>query len=265
MKNPHRYRKILNGKRVRILLPLAVLLIAGGCARRVTVPPGSISRVPISRLQRMGYSIQVGAFSKSANAVRLTKSLKQCGLDAYYFVHASGLYKVRFGNFSSREAARRKAEQTTDLGKIDDYYIVSPEDYAVAKYPPSVGNHLRKELVKTAESYIGLPYQWGGSSPDEGFDCSGLAMAVYQLNGLQLPRLSRDQYNVGVHVSKKQLKEGDLVFFKTASRTKISHVGIYAGGDRFIHAPGKGKKIRIDSLSNRYYTQRYAGARTYLW
>jgi len=118
--------------------------------------------------------------------------------------------------------------------------------------------------VETAEGFIGLPYQWGGASAEEGFDCSGLTMAVYQLNGLSLPRSSQDQYTMGAPVERAGLAKGDLVFFATKGREKVSHVGVYVGDNRFIHAPGKGKSIRVDSLSDRYFTTRYVGARKYL-
>jgi cell wall-associated NlpC family hydrolase len=89
-------------------------------------------------------------------------------------------------------------------------------------------------------------------------------MAVYHLNGLNLPRSSNAQWQVGSPVKRSQLSKGDLVFFATSGGGKISHVGIYAGGDKFIHAPGVNEKIRVDSLSSKYFRRRYAGARTYL-
>jgi cell wall-associated NlpC family hydrolase len=88
-------------------------------------------------------------------------------------------------------------------------------------------------------------------------------MTVYQLNGLELPRSSRAQWNSGTSVSRSELAKGNLVFFRTASSRRISHVGIYDGNGQFIHAPGKGKRVRRSSLNNRYYKKRYAGAKTY--
>ena len=217
-----------------------------------------------TELARMGYSIQVGAFSNLGNAIRLAESLERWGLNAYYFRHKSGLYKVRFGDYSSRGAARGKADRLKKAGVVHKYYIVSPEDYALAKERTYGRAYFRNELVETAESFIGLPYRWGGSSAETGFDCSGLTMAVYHLNGLNLPRSSRAQYSVGNPVQRSALDRGDLVFFATSGGRRISHVGVYAGDESFIHAPGKGKTIRVDSLSNRYYAARYMGARTYL-
>ena len=89
-------------------------------------------------------------------------------------------------------------------------------------------------------------------------------MTVYRLNGLELPRNSRSQYQTGRPVPRNALEKGDLVFFATGSRNRVSHVGIYSGRGQFIHAPGKGKTIRTASLSSRYFQERYAGARRYL-
>jgi cell wall-associated NlpC family hydrolase len=89
-------------------------------------------------------------------------------------------------------------------------------------------------------------------------------LAVYQLNGLNLPRSSRKQFKLGNAVNRDELAKADLVFFATSGGKGVSHVGVYAGGDSFIHAPRRGKTIRVDSLSNRYFAARYAGARSYL-
>ena len=212
----------------------------------------------------MRFTIQVGAFSRVENAIQLNESLERKGLTAYYFRHESGLFKVRFGEFPSKAAARTMAQDLVSAGTIGSYYIVGPDDYAFSKVRIYGPTGLRNQIVKTAESYIGLPYRLGGSSPQEGFDCSGLAMAVYQLNGLNLPRSSKEQYASGDPVKRKKLLKGDLVFFKISWGRKVSHVGVYVGDGKFIHAPGKGKAIRLSPLSNTYYTQRYAGGRSYI-
>jgi cell wall-associated NlpC family hydrolase len=246
---------------------MAWVLLVAACAGKTVVEPQLPPRPerPKKELAPMGYSIQVGAFLKVENAVRLTESLEKQGLSAYYFHHETGYYKVRFGDFSSQEKAGLKARSLSAAGVVDDgYYIVSPEDYAAAKARVYGAAHLRKEIVQTAESFIGIPYRWGGDSPDNGFDCSGLAMAVYQYNGLNLPRSSREQYKAGAPVERHELARGDLVFFATSGMRRVSHVGVYTGNGCFVHAPGKGKTIRVNSLSDRYYATRYVGARTYL-
>ena len=265
------YEKRVKGKEVSIrrryflhitvALILIVFLVTSCAGRRAyRPPPGPVEK----QIAHMGYTIQVGAFSNVENAARLTDLLRDKGLEAIYYVARAGLYKVRFGNFSSKIIAREKAEGLKSSGVIDEYYIVSPNEYTIAKQKTYGDMYIREELVKTAQSFVDVPYLWGGSSFDAGFDCSGLAMTVYQYNGLNLPRSSKEQYDVGTPVELDGLMKGDLVFFATADKDKISHVGIYTGEGRFIHAPGGGKKVRVDSMSKSYYKKRYIGGRTYL-
>jgi len=89
-------------------------------------------------------------------------------------------------------------------------------------------------------------------------------MVVYRFNGLDLPRSSGQQWKVGKSIHRRQLKKGDLVFFATAGGNRVSHVGIYAGGDLFLHAPGKNRRIQTAYMSSKYYSTRYLGARSYL-
>jgi len=234
-----------------------LLLLFAGCGGSATVTPASKPYISTRFLAPAHFTVQVGAFSNQRNALRLTSALQRQGLDAYHFVHPSGLYKVRFGNFPTKNAARKKAELLKSSGIIDKFYIVSPQHLRDE-------NSIRRSIVKTAENFIGVPYLWGGSSSKKGFDCSGLTMTVYRLNGLNLPRSSIKQWKVGKPVLRSQLIKGDLVFFATTGWKKISHVGIYTGNNKFIHAPRPGKKIRRDSLSGKYYKSRYVGARTYL-
>jgi hypothetical protein len=240
----------------------AILLILSGCGGHTTVAPKHPSKAPVA-LVKMGYTIQVGAFSQVDNAASLAEILRLQNINATYFLAKERLYKVRFGNFSTRESARRRAEYLRKAGVIDAFYIVSPDQYAVAKGKIYGTSYVRAEIVKTARSFLGVPYLWGGDSPATGFDCSGLTAASYQLTGLNLPRTSQDQFLVGAPVAREELAAGDLVFFGNTNET-ITHVGIYIGGNRFIHAPGQGKNIREDSLSGGYYEKRFRGGRSYL-
>jgi cell wall-associated NlpC family hydrolase len=254
-----------------ILLTLA----AAGCGRpavRPAVPPPAAPaerpapREAVKReLPRLGYTIQAGAFAQVENAARLTRTLQEKGLNATYFVARQGLYKVRFGNFTTRQEARNRAEELRGSGVIGEFYIVSPEEYAVAQRDARGEAFVREELVRTARSFIGLPYLWGGTSAESGFDCSGLTMTVYQLNGLDLPRTSGEQFGAGSAVDLATLEKGDLVFFSgTGDGQKVTHVGLYAGNGLFIHAPGRGKTIRTDSLAKDYFRRSYVGARSCL-
>lgn len=250
-----------NGLSLVILL-IAALLLQSCASRGAKVQPVS-PRLQKRQLAMMGYQIQAGAFAQVENAVRLTEKLKGQGLSATYFKAADGLFKVRFGNFASKEKARLRAQSLQSAGVIEAFYITLPEDSAAAKRNQYGEDYLRESLVKSAQDFIGVPYLWGGVSAETGFDCSGLTMTVYQLNGLDLPRHSRTQYDAGDTVDRRDLQKGDLVFFATRGQGKISHVGIYIGDGQFIHAPSSGKKIRIDSLNTEYFVRHYVGAKKY--
>jgi hypothetical protein len=238
------------------------ILFCGGCRGSIHVKGKMVSGKDMIPL--MSYTIQAGAFSNVDNAARLTKQLQGKGLDTFYFIHDSGLFKVRFGNYPSFRAASDAAEQLRSSGIIEEYYIVRPEDYAGIMGKGAGKDSLRKGIVLSAKSFLGVPYKWGGISDETGFDCSGLTMAVYRLNGFALPRTSGKQWATGNPVTLNQLSEGDLVFFSTKKKGVISHVGVYVGTGQFIHAPGEGKEIRMESLSADYYKKRFVGARTYM-
>lgn len=238
---------------IGFLLFFFIVFVLSGCGRAPVKPSPKPSSS--TTLGSIHYIIQAGAFSNMENAVRYTEKLRRRGIDAYHFLHHSGLYKVRFGNFPSKTTAVNKAKQLITAGLINDFYIVTPETYSTTE--------LRDNIIKTADSFIGVPYRWGGTSVKEGFDCSGFTMTVYKLNGLDLPRSSKAQWSKGVSVGRNQLKQGDLVFFRTTKSGNISHVGIYAGNGRFIHAPGRGDHVQRTSLNNRYFRVHFTGAKTY--
>ncbi|WP_211745277.1 NlpC/P60 family protein [Paenibacillus sp. Marseille-Q4541] len=116
-------------------------------------------------------------------------------------------------------------------------------------------------IVQEATKYIGTPYVYGGSSPS-GFDCSGFVKYVFDKHDISLPRTAASMYNTGTSVAKSNLKQGDLVFFKTTG-TSISHVGVYVGNNSFISATSS-SGIKIDSLSNTYWGPKYVGAKKVL-
>jgi cell wall-associated NlpC family hydrolase len=114
-------------------------------------------------------------------------------------------------------------------------------------------------VIQTGKSYLGVPYVWGGTTP-AGFDCSGFTQYVMAKNGITIPRTAALQYEKGTPVDKSSLVPGDMVFF-TTYQPGASHVGIYIGGDQFMHASSGAGKIIISQLSNTYYAQHYIGAR----
>lgn len=221
--------------------------------------------VPLNAQKSLGYSVQVGSFSNVENAGRLVDSLNKKGLDAFLFKE-KGIYKVRFGNYKSLEIAKSKAQKYQKQGLISDFFILSPQKYAINKQnvpKQKKSKDIRDDLVESAQDYLGVPYKWGGTS-ESGFDCSGLTRAVYRLNGISLPRTSFDQYDDGTAINKSKLQKGDLVFFITNKGRRVNHVGIYIGNNEFIHAPSKGKMVGKAKLDSNYWSKAYKGARSYL-
>ena len=117
------------------------------------------------------------------------------------------------------------------------------------------------ELVIQAMGLLGVPYKRGGTSEEKGFDCSGFVRYMFEKSvGLVLPRRAEDQAKVTEEINRSELKPGDLVFFNTMKRT-FSHVGIYVGDGKFIHAPRPGKSVRVDDMREAYWQKRFNGAR----
>ena len=117
------------------------------------------------------------------------------------------------------------------------------------------------ELIGNAMGLLGVSYRFGGTSVSSGFDCSGFMQHIFRKTmQINLPRTSAEQAKMGVAVSRSELQPGDMVFFST-SRGRISHVGLYIGNNRFIHAPRTGKSIEITSLGNKYWNSKYVTAR----
>ncbi len=118
-----------------------------------------------------------------------------------------------------------------------------------------------RSLASTALSVLGIKYRYGGEAPNTGFDCSGLVIyAAEKSLGLKLPRQSSDIAREGVAIKSNELKKGDLVFFNTRGH-RFSHVGIYLGNRKFVHAPRKGSVVRIENMDIAYWKKRYNGAR----
>lgn len=154
---------------------------------------------------------------------------------------------------------------------LDEKITQAPVNQEVAKgpnsrpitvaYAPSRGSSGSSSIVERALSLQGTSYVFGGTSKS-GFDCSGFTKYVYSGSGISLPRTSYDQFASGTSVSKDNLQPGDLVFFTTYAKG-ASHVGIYIGGGRFVHAANPSSGVKTSSLSDSFYSSRYLGARRY--
>jgi hypothetical protein len=134
----------------------------------------------------------------------------------------------------------------------------APRPQGYARNDQSAASGAR--VVQTAKKYLGAPYRSGGESPRQGFDCSGLTQTVFYEQNISLPRKSEEQANMGTPVSRNNLQPGDLLFFDTSGRGNISHVGIYIGKDKMIHASQR-EGVCVDSISKDYFQRRYVSAR----
>ena len=124
-------------------------------------------------------------------------------------------------------------------------------------------NKARQSIIQTAVTAEGTPYRWGGRTP-KGFDCSGLVVYAYKKIGTHVPRTAKAQFNNCKSVTRQNLKPADLVFFSVPRRRGVVHVGIYIGKDQFIHAPGRGRKVKRASLNNIYFKQNFIKAGNFL-
>jgi peptidoglycan DL-endopeptidase CwlO len=157
--------------------------------------------------------------------------------------------RVAQARIVSERQAQVQATQDTVVG----ISAVTPQSATVVAPPPTHGG-----VVAIAMSQLGTPYVWGGAAPG-GFDCSGLVMWAYAQVGVSLPHSTYALYAMGVPISRDELQPGDLVFFDG-----VGHVGIYIGGDQFIHAPHTGDVVKISSLDDPWYSAEYVGARRIL-
>ena len=138
--------------------------------------------------------------------------------------------------------------------------VASPETIAQASRPVSEKGN---EVVLYAMGLLDTGYRFGGKNPEAGLDCSGMVSYIYgQAAGLKVQGSAADIARSSRPIERSALRPGDLVFFNTLNRS-LSHVGIYIGDTRFIHAPSGNGKVRIDRLSDAYYAQRYETARTF--
>lgn len=136
---------------------------------------------------------------------------------------------------------------------------VAPVQQPATSHMPAAAD----DVLFRALGLVGTPYRYGGNTPETGFDCSGLIGYVYREGaGLRLPRSTRELIAMRApDVSRGNWQSGDLVFFATSGGRTVSHAGIYVGEGRFVHAPSSGGTVRLDKLSDRYWSNAYLGAK----
>ena len=197
------------------------------------------------RVNTNGFTLNVrsgpGSEYSQVGSLAYGKVVSLTGMD-------NGWYQIVSGNVS---------------GYVSSEYIVSCKDTSGARGDSDVTTPLGQQIVDLALQYLGRPYVWGGNGPN-GFDCSGFTRYVYASFGCSLNRTASSQLHNGVSVSRGELQPGDLVFFDNGQvSTPVSHVGIYIGGDRFVHASTHSYTVEISSLSG-YYANIYKCARRVL-
>lgn len=124
-------------------------------------------------------------------------------------------------------------------------------------------NSPRQIIVQTVMDNTGVPYRWGGKSPSQGFDCSGLVWFAHQEAGIPVPRTAKDQWKHGKKIKKSRLTPGDLVFFTIPKKRTAVHVGVFIGNNTFVHAPGKGRRVTRARLDTPYFKAQFKGAANY--
>lgn len=154
------------------------------------------------------------------------------------------------------------------LGTVTNVQSKLPADITkvlgISTGPQDAGSSVKgAQLIETAKTRIGVPYVLGGNSITSGMDESSLTQYVMKQNGISLPRTAAGQFKAGTPVDKVNLQAGDLVFF-TTNKSGASHVGIYMGNGEFIHANSALGQVGISSLNEKYYIERYLGARRYI-
>ena len=186
-------------------------------------------------------------------------------VDGWYQIKLKG----KTGYVSAKYISdQKKVETTSRSGNTIKAENITPmdeqQDTAKNEEQPTSSSSSGNEgtsVVEYAKQYLGCKYVAGGASPESGFDCSGFTSYVYKHFGVTLSRSSKGQINNGVAVEKSNLQPGDIVVFNNSSNTSIGHVGIYIGGNSFIHAANPKEGVVITSLSSSYYQKRYVGAR----
>jgi peptidoglycan DL-endopeptidase CwlO len=166
--------------------------------------------------------------------------------------------RARQARLAAEARARLEAARLAALQAQNEAVDSSFSSEVVTTVAPPPDGSKASQVIQIAMQYLGVPYVWGGAGPS-GFDCSGLVSYVYAQIGIYLPHHAASQWNYGVPVSRSDLQPGDLVFFNG-----LGHMGMYIGGDQFIHAPHTGDVVKISGMYDGWYASTYVGARRVL-
>ena len=187
------------------------------------------------------------------------KQATLCALAALAFGLAPAAYAAPEG-LDNDALERLIRERTGRGGHSNNVPAPSRQSSSAGSRASSGSQDEAGDLIMNAMSLIGLSYRFGGNSPTQGLDCSGFMQYIFKRSmGITLPRTSAEMATVGQPVERANLKPGDMVFFGSGGR--VSHVGMYIGNDRFIHAPRTGRDIEISSMNGAHWKSHYITAR----
>ncbi|MGH8062649.1 MAG: C40 family peptidase [Pseudoxanthomonas sp.] len=241
----------------RSLLCAAALCLTSICAQ-AQIAPASVTPEPIAKpVLALASEDAVVTDAKPEAAANAQNSIRQKAAEAAAATLTALL--PRLAASDSMPMLDRSAMFAGDLSRLLANYDLSQTG---AGTQAGSGGKVQA-VLKRALTLLGTPYRWGGTSPDSGFDCSGLVGYVFRTAlGIDLPRVSRDmagKTDAELIRNREDLKQGDLVFF--GHRGRVSHVGIYVGEGRFLHSPSTGKDVRVDSLVTGYWSAKFMQAR----
>jgi peptidoglycan DL-endopeptidase LytE len=253
--------KTANGLKGDALSPKQVLLIpARGAEKRtkeaVKKPSGETAKKPSVNKETTPYVVQKGdnlytiskKFGVSVEEIKTWNHLQSTALKIGQSLRLRKLGREEVEDF---EEAGDSEEPTIKTVSEKDVERIE-EAQAVAKWN---GTEERSLFVKVVKNFMGAPYRLGGSTL-KGLDCSAFVKKIYQIFSVDLPRTAREQCRFGKGVGKKDLEEGDLVFFQTR-QANGTHVGIYIGNNEFVHASSRNREVKVDSLDAPYFNKRF--------
>jgi len=245
---PAATHRILRGG-TRILLSLSLCVAASAAFAQSAPAPSDTDATPASA--------DVVEAPAAAPAKSVTVSVKEKAAEAATATLSALL--PRLAASDTLPLVDRSAMVAGDISKLLAAYDLSKEGVVAQEQQ---GGKVQVVLQR-ALALMGTPYRWGGTSPDSGFDCSGLVGYVFRTAlGIELPRVSRDmasKADAQLIGTREDLRQGDLVFFGLKGR--VNHVGIYVGEGRFLHSPSRGKDVRVDTLLTGYWANRYLSGR----
>jgi len=254
-------RRPLRGVTLTLFCSAAFCMAAFSVQAQTAPAPTPLENVPATTLVAASADAVVAdAVSKPAPAVA-EKTASSVVRDKAAQAAAATLTALlpRLAASDTMPMLDRSAMFAGDLSRLLANYDLSNTGVLAAKED---GGNVQT-VLKRALTLLGTPYRWGGTSPDSGFDCSGLVGYVFRTAlGIELPRVSRDmasKTDAELIKNRDELRQGDLVFFGRKGR--VNHVGIYVGEGRFLHSPSTGKDVRVDSLLTGYWSAKFMQAR----